>query len=253
MRFLADMTWREVQGAARDGAMVVVPCGSTEQHGPHLPSYTDTRIVEAVSRGVAEKLTDAFEVLLAPTMAYGASDHHQGFFAMSLSERTYIDAVLDLCGGIREAGFSKAFLLNGHGGNTAPLKVVCALARKSHPGLILGTSDYWALAAPGIRKVRGSSPGGAAHAGEFETSMMMFLDPDSVKADLIHSNIPDLPQEMILDLVDGGTITTSAPWQSYAPDGHLGDAEKASAAKGEEFFQNVVTLVTRALEVFYRT
>lgn len=252
MRFLFELTWREAREAAHGGAMVLMPCGSVEQHGPHLPAKTDSCIVETVARAAAENLTGTEEVLVAPTLIYGASDHHRDFFAMSVSEKTYIDAVFDLCAGLQKAGFEKAFLLNGHGGNTAPLKVVCALARSKLPGLLLGTSDYWALAAEGMRRARNSAPGGAAHAGEFETSLMMFLDQGSVRQESIVSNLPDLPPELTLDLVDGGPITTSAGWETLSREGHLGDAEKATPDQGKELYQVSVAAVTEALRVFLK-
>jgi len=251
VRYLTELTWREAKMAAQDDAVVLIPCGSVEQHGPHLPAKTDSCIVESVSRAAAEGFAGPGEILLAPTIVYGASDHHRGFFAMSLSEKTYIDAIFDICVGLQQAGFKRTFLLNGHGGNTAPLKVVCAMARTRLPDLLIGTSDYWALAAEGIRRHRNSAPGGAAHAGEFETSLMMYLD-QKVRLESIVSNIPDLPVELTVDLVDGGPITTSARWDTIARDGHIGDAEKATTAQGEEFFRVVVEAIVQALHSFCR-
>ena len=190
------------------------------------------------------------DLALAPLLWPGASDHHLGFFALSLDERTYIDVLLQIGSCFAKAGFRKLFFLNGHGGNSAPLAIALAELRKGYPQMLTARADYWSLAADGIRHVRTSAPGGAAHAGELETSLMLHLVPDSVRADSTESATPEVPKEFTIDLVDSGPADLSTQWENLSPKGAVGRADLASAEKGERFFAHSVQAVAEALLAF---
>ena len=130
MKLVTEMTWEEVRAAASDGAVALLPAGSTEQHGPHLPVKTDALLVTSVARAAVKALPASVPAVLAPTLFLGASDHHVPFFALSLDERTYVDVVeqTGLC--FAEAGFRRLFILNGHGGNSAAIRLALVSMRK---------------------------------------------------------------------------------------------------------------------------
>ena len=247
---IEEMTWKQIQTAAEAGALAVMPMGSLEQHGPHLPVKTDSLLVGRVASAAAERAAGYIGIALFPVLWLGASDHHQRFFALSVDERIYIDMMIDVATSIAKAGFRRLMLLNGHGGNTAALQIVLTALRKRHPDVLAATADYWSLGAEGIREVRTSGPGGAAHGGELETSLMQFLDAASVRTGDIESAMPDVPPEFTIDLVDGGPGSFSAPWEKLSPKGAVGRADLATAEKGERFYDRLVSAVAGALLAF---
>jgi len=250
---LTEMTWPEIREAAEAGAIAVLPTGSTEQHGKHLPTGTDTTLVESVVRAGClrvESGSPSNGVVLAPTLWLGASDHHRGFFALSVSEATYISMVADIASSVAEAGFAKLCIINGHGGNTAPIRVALAAVRRSAPDLLVATADYWALAASAMRAIRASGPGGAAHAGEIETSLMLHLSPESVRTDLIARSVPSMPEGFEIDLIDGGAAAVYVPWTAMSADGQVGDPTVADAGRGREFFDAAAEAVAGMLTRF---
>lgn len=249
----AEMTWSEIRTAAEEGAVALLPTASIEQHGPHLPTKTDTFLVSSVVEGALERLSQesgAPRIVCAPTLWLGASDHHRRFFALSLSETTYVAALRDVCASIAEAGFGKLFIINGHGGNTSPLRVAISHLRKTAPELLIATADYWTLAAAEMRKIRVSGPGGAAHGGEIETSLMMHLAQSSVKADKIERSVTEMPEGFEIDLIDGGAASIYAAWETLSESGHLGDPTVSDPDRGQRFFEASVSALARTLRAF---
>ena len=253
MKLISDMTWSEIRKSAGDGALLLLPTGSTEQHGPHLPVRTDSLLVEAVAHAALESIDReraGTPVVCAPTLWLGASDHHKTFFALSASEITYVAMLTDVCVSVAEAGFSKLFIVNGHGGNTAPLRVAIAGLRKSSPELLIATADYWSLAAAELRRDRMSPPGGAAHGGEIETSLMMHLAGGSVQIDRMERSVPDVPAGYEIDLIDGGAAAMYAPWNALSEKGHVGDPTVSDEEHGRLFFEAAVNSLAQTLKDF---
>ncbi len=247
MKRLETMTWAEIRGAAKTGATLVVPTGSMEQHGPHLPVHTDTLLVSEVAERAVSGITDR-ELILAPTLWLGASHHHRCFFALSVDEELYVRMISEMGCSAAEAGFRRLFLLNGHGGNTAPLKIALAKIQRRHPSMLVAAADYWSIGADTIRSVRTSGPGGAAHAGELETSMVMYLEPDLVRGDDMDATLPDVPPELTMDLVDGGSVYLAVDrWDRLSERGALGDPGVATPDAGQRFLDGIVQAVTAVL------
>jgi creatinine amidohydrolase len=252
IKLVAEMTWQELRSAAEAGAVALLPAGSTEQHGPHLPVKTDTLLVMSVARAAVEELPESIPVVVAPTLRFGASDHHTPFFALSVDERTYIDMVTQVGLCLAEAGFRRLFILNGHGGNSASIRLALIEMRKRRPDFVVAAAEYWSLAAAELAEVRSSGPGGIAHSGEFETSLVMHLEPGSVRVDRLETSVPRLPGEFTLDLTQGGPVALNLAWNRMSGRGVLGDPTEASREKGEAFFDAAVRAVRVAIESFYR-
>lgn len=250
MMTLQNMTWQEIRRAADEGSVLLQPTGSLEQHGPHLPVWTDTRLVTEVAAQAAAQVSDR-EIVLAPPLWLGASHHHRCFFALSVSEELYVKMLADMASAAAEAGFRRFFVLNGHGGNSSPLRLALADAKRRNPGMLAACADYWSIAAQSIRDLRKSAPGGAAHAGELETSMMLHLENALVRRDRIEASLPDSPKEYILDLVDGGSVSTMVDrWDRLSEKGALGDPSVASAEAGGNFLRGIVDAVAAVLRQF---
>jgi creatinine amidohydrolase len=206
---LADARWPDIDTASR--RLLVVPVGSLEQHGPHLPLDTDARIATAVARRLHELRPD---VGLAPVVPFGASGEH-GHFPGTLSIGT--DGLsLFLLELVRHAAdhWDTVLVINGHGGNTDALTRVSALCRHERRRLLVHHLTV---------------PGGDAHAGRTETSLLLHLDPAAVCLNLAApGNTEPLPA-LLPRLRSDGVRATS-------PNGVLGDPTGASATEGASIF-----------------
>ncbi len=194
----------------------MVPLGSTEQHGPHLPLDTDTRIATAVARGAASRLEHRW--LVAPAIAYGASGEHQSF-AGTISIGTEALTMLLVEYGRSAAGWAQRLVfVNGHGGNVAALNT--AVARLRAEGRDVGWCACLAA-------------GGDAHAGHTETSLLLHISPAEVRTDRwLSGNRAPLP-ELLPSMRRGGVAAVS-------PVGVLGDPTTATAAEGRRIFAEMV-------------
>ena len=173
-----DTLTREEISAVTADALLVLPVGTTEQHGPHLVTGTDAVLVAAVAERAAALAARPDVVLLAPTLAYGASDHHLPFGGtLSLRVSTLQAVLADLLASAAASGCRRVFVLNGHGGNTAACAVAVSEASREHR-ILTATALF-----SGLLDANALDLQVAGHAGAFETSLMLALHPDRVHAD----------------------------------------------------------------------
>ena len=205
---LGERTWTEVERAT-----VLVPVGSLEQHGPHLPLDTDTRIAAAVARRAADP-----SMLLAPPMAYGASGEHEGFAGTLSIGHAALRAVLVELGRSAGAWASRVVFVNGHGGNLPTVAEAAVQLRAE------GRDVAWSGCVV---------PDGDAHAGRTETSILLALDPSLVRLDAAEAGNTASLRELMPVLTSGGVRAASA-------NGVLGDPRGATAAEGEALLARLV-------------
>ena len=237
---LADLTWPDVENLSRD-IPVVVPVAALEQHGRHMPLFTDSLLLGEVIRRVSAAMKD--KVLFAPLMWLGNSHHHMDFpGTLSASPRVYLDLLNDLTDNLIAHGFRRIVFLNGHGGNTTPGKQAIFEVRQRHRArrdLLLLFATYWDSAKPneGRSDLVQSQMG---HACEWETSMILKLSPHLVK-DI--SKLETVPFGFAFEPAYRGWITKdrSAP-------GHIGSPQAATADKGEYLFQTFSNGVCQFLD-----
>lgn len=210
MTGLGELAWPQVPAHS----LLVVPVGSVEQHGPHLPLDTDTRIAAAVAHGLVTRTPGA---ILGPAVAYGASGEHEGFAGtISIGADALRLLIVELGrSACRWAG--RLLLVNGHGGNGAT--VVSAVTLLRHEGRDVA----WVPCAFPATAVHP----GDAHAGRTETSLLLHLDPTVVQRDRFEAGATAPLAELMVALRAGGTRAVSA-------NGVLGDPAGASAAEGAE-------------------
>ena len=208
--------WRNTSpeiGASRADT-AVLSIGSVEQHGPHLPVGTDMLIGQCLARGVAERLG----AYLLPTLPIGNCREHMGRAGtVWMRPETLYAVVQDICLSLREQGFRRIVIIPAHGGLWV-LKPAVRELNLTHPDLIV------LLAADDSAAARGAvleGPGLDLHAGEAETSMMLHLDPASVRLELAVDSLPEAGREY-LDYVTAGQLSPSGVWGSAT----LGTAEK---------------------------
>ncbi len=201
--------------------MVIVPLGSTEQHGPHLPVDTDTIIAVAVAQAVAGRLAGGArptDVVVAPAIGYGASGEHQDFpGTISIGHRVLHLQLVELTRSL-STWAGRVVMINAHGGNLKALvEAVCQLIREGH-------DVCWTPCAAG---------GSDAHAGHVETSLVLHLAPHLVEMSRAGAgNVAPL-EDLLPTLVARGVSGVSA-------NGVLGDPTRASAADGARIFASVV-------------
>jgi creatinine amidohydrolase len=242
---LADLAWPVVQSLSKD-TPVVFPVAALEQHGRHMPLFTDSMLLGEVVRRAAERLED--RVLFAPLVWLGNSHHHMDFpGTLSADPRVYLDVLNGLLENFIRHGFRRLVFVNGHGGNIVPGAQSVFETRQRYRerrDLLLLFSTYWSLGGkpheihPEIKQQR------MGHACEWETSMMLRIAPhlvgDLAKVEPVEFGAPFEPATRGWIMGD-----RSVP-------GHIGDPRYATAAKGETLFQvfsdDVIALLERVID-----
>jgi creatinine amidohydrolase len=240
---LTDYTWPEIASIERS-VPVVLPVAALEQHGHHLPLFTDSMLLAEVVRRVEQHLMN--QVLFAPLLWLGNSEHHLDFpGTMSASPRTYLDLVGDMVENFVRHGFRRIVVLNGHGGNIVPAQQALFELRQQHRSesdLLLLAATYWNCAttresAVWLSRIFVQQEMG--HACEWETSMMLRLAPHLVR---------DRSKLEAVSL-DRSFAPASRAWitRDRTQVGHIGDPGAATAEKGELLFQAFSAEVTSLL------
>lgn len=242
-----EMRRDEIAVAAQEGAVVVVPVGAIEQHGPHLPLNTDICDSWAIARRVAERC-DAFPVIVAPPIWWGMSPYHMVYpGTITLQFETLSMLISDVCTSIHTHGFKKILLLNGHGGN----RDLCrALSIKlASNGVPIAAVTYWDLALKQFAEISESDHGLIGHAGELETSLQLYLQPELVDTGLIGSDLTSSVYGRFRQgVLPAGYIAVNN--LSDAPAGIMGDPTTATAAKGERLVAAATAGLLRYLEEY---
>lgn len=230
---MSSVLWKELTApelrelAARD-AIVILPVASMEQHGAHLPVGVDTILCEGVCRATAEAVRGDMAVVVAPTLWCGMAEHHMAFGGtFTFDIPTYRAVLLAFLKSIARHGFRKVFIVNGHGGNIAALNAFLP-DFAVETGLMVRATTYFELAQPAMPAIL-EDQDRVRHACEGETSLMMALAGEHVRLD-------KLPE------AHGAKHSTPRPlgvgryrsFQSFSPSGVVGDARRASKAKGEK-------------------
>lgn len=232
----AGMTARQIRDAGeQEGSLLIIPVGSIEQHGNHLPVVTDTLLVEAMIDTAVERLDDV-PVVVTPPVWCGFSPHHLSFGGTLSLDFENLRAVLeDVARTGIQNGFDSVLFVNGHGGNGPLINAVVSTVGIETEAEILGTT-YFELAADQIKELRTSDTGGMAHGGEFETSVMLALRPDLV-AEVEHRDSELMDEQYEWggqDLLDGGNVAVYRSFDAYSDSGAIGAPKQASAEKGEQ-------------------
>jgi creatinine amidohydrolase len=249
--FLGEMTDPEVSDFLADHQTVIVPTGSTEQHGPHGPLLTDVIVPTEVARRVAPRVGAA----VAPSINYGLSYPHAGFTGVvQVRIPTFMAVIEDLCVSLATVGFSRIIFLNGHYDNTYAIAYACAMAAERMPaGVHAFPINYWdGMTADEAAEYFG--PGTGLHANRGETSAVLAINPALVDLDRANAEMPPFPE-----VTNQGPVHTafffSAPGSVHRAtrSGTWGDARKATAEYGERYLKVVVDGTIRMIDDIERT
>lgn len=250
MRF-EELTSPEVDALDRDGTVLVLPLGSVEQHGNHMPLGTDTMLSQAVSLAAAERMAGRVAVLPPPW--YGFSAHHMRFAgSITLRAETLMAMADDIVASLVQHGFRRILIVNGHGGNGGVIDVLASTLGHKHYGRArIAATTYFQLAREAIARLRQSEPGGMGHACEFETAMIQHLRPELVRLDRAATTYPDPGSRYLTtDLLGGSPIRVYHDFGDLSPSGTLGDPSLATPDKGAAFFDAVVGELVAFIEDF---
>jgi creatinine amidohydrolase len=226
------MTFPQLRQVPRERTVVLAPIAACEQHSRHLPTYTDTILVTAVGEGVEARLPQ--QVLLLPTLWFGASHHHLRFGAtLSAEVDTHIAMLCDLLLPLLDDGYQRLLILNGHGGNIDTMHVALRRLQTRYRDRILSAASYWELAEKELGTLAEGPRKSMGHACEFETSMVLALRPELVRRDEIKDDPPrDDPALRGLYLAEDMYQRTDH--------GAVGYPERASAEKGRRCLQAAI-------------
>jgi creatinine amidohydrolase len=236
---LSRMTWQDVAALSRE-VVFLVPTGSLEQHGPHLPLFTDSLIATAVAEAVEKNLPE--KVVLTPTLWMGASGHHLAFpGTISASFESYEGAIISLAESLLPHGFRKFYFLNGHGGNTEPNGVALRKLKAQHGNALFGHLGYFSLITEEIAEILEGPSKDMRHACEAEASLMMHLHPDLVRKDKLRDD--GLKTE---PSVKGAVLH----FDEFTEEGSLGYATLATPEKGKKIFAAAAKAATTEIDRF---
>ncbi len=222
MRRLAASTWPDLADFSRSGGTLLIPLGSTEQHGPHLPVTTDTDIAVAIAEAAARRDP---RLTVGPAVAYGSSGEHQGFpGTLSIGQDATTLLLLEL-GRSAAVDFARTVVVSAHGGNASPVaRAMRRLADEGHP--VSAFSPSW--------------PGGDLHAGRIETSLMLTIAPDRVRLDRAEPG--DMrPRDELLPLIRAHGV------RPVSANGVLGDPAGADPEEGALLLDRAVGGLLAAL------
>jgi len=241
---LTDLNWPAIQALNKD-TPVVFPVAALEQHGRHLPLFTDSLLLGEIVRRAADRLAD--RVLFAPLLWLGNSDHHLDFpGTLSAPPRAYLDVLSGLLENFIQHGFRRLVFMNGHGGNDVPGRQVVFEVRQRHRqrnDLLLLFATYWQLGAKPWEADPSLQQHEMGHACEWETSMILRLAPKLVGA---LDKLDPVPFGSAFEPASRGWTTKDRTVM-----GHIGDPRAATAEKGEALFrvftEDVVALLERVV------
>lgn len=232
-RFLPRLTSLEIKDIDKQDALIILPIGATEQHGPHLPVYTDAILVESMLDAGFSFLNKEENIWTLPTIPYGKSNEHMnraGTFTLSFE--TLKSIVLDVCRSVRENGFRKLVLFNGHGGNIDTLKIIARDVR-IETGIMVFIIHIGNLTVPEEIISKEELLLGI-HGGDYETSLLMSSYPNWVNHNKLSNETPKLLEESNFLRFQKGNFAWTIDDVSVS--GTLGNATIATKEKGNNLY-----------------
>jgi creatinine amidohydrolase len=251
----AGKSYPEIRTVGKtDGSVLVVPVGSIEQHGPHMPVATDIILADAVARGGASVAAEnGVPVLVTPPVWTGSSDHHLHWGGtITIDVATLLSVLTQIARSALQNGFDAIFFLNGHGGNSAIVNAATKTVGTEHPQVEVLATTYYFLAEPIAGEIRESRYGGMSHAGEFETSLILHLAPDLVCEDEYAVDYREEPkggyEDAFHDFFSHGPLSVYRAADAQTGPGTTGDPTLASADKGEAIYEFLIEEIGALLE-----
>lgn len=236
----SELTSKDIEKIDKDEVVVILPIGSIEVHGPHLPLGTDTMVIYHVSLEAAKR--DG-KCLVLPPLYYAYVPENRHFpGTISLSYDTFLKVLEDIVDEVSRQGFRKILIVNGHGGNRRPLRLFLRhMLERGTRAEIYILVDTLAPIKDVIEEIR--ETGVYEHACEIETSLILYLAPKLVKLERVTGEAK-LGKRW---LAKG--LETMVDWQRYAIMGYVGDPRKASKEKGEKLIKHWIDELVKIIKI----
>ena len=237
---LEDMSWDEVGELLEKTDTVLIPVGSMEQHGTHLPLGTDTFIATEIARKVSKKIGVAF----TSGIPYGFSIEHSSFpGTVTMTPESLMGVVRDVCESMIRHGFKKIILINGHGGNASILETLIQYLKPKHKATfaLINITD---MATYYLQESRGLRSSAITHADELETSLLLAIDKTKVKLNKIKNSKrsaksgPKTP------------VGVKVAWQTeeYSSTGSIGELRRMGRAEGKRILTYILENILKLLD-----
>jgi len=237
---LGEMNWPDIRDLDKKKLVAVYPIASFEQHGLHLPLLTDTIQLDALVERMDSRIAD--RIVCLPTQWLGYSFHHMNFGgSLTATSQTHIQMLVETIHGLIQAGFDQVLVINGHGGNSADLKVALQNLKESHDEARVYGASWWHVA-PELDEIREAGPDGSGHAGETETSLMLALRPDLVQTDRFHADGGRPPSAY------NRKVDRFRRIDEHSSRGNFGDPGFGTAEKGERMMEVVVDALVEIVD-----
>ena len=216
----------------RSDQTIIIPIGSLEQHGNHLPVSTDSIIIEHLAKKVSEKL----QVLYLPTITFGISFEHTPLFNISLCHQTYSNFISEICLSLIKYGMKNIILLNGHHGNMGCLYYISQnVSDKISSNAKINFINYWTLMKD------------FDHAGEIETSLVLAINTKLVKMRMARANTKEISGSKV---AYNSLTTNLGSFPKITGNGVWGDPTKASIIKGRSLLENLIQKIIETINEF---
>jgi creatinine amidohydrolase len=245
-----ELTWQDVQEAVATDPVLVIPVGTTEQHGPHLPLSVDTICAsEIASAAVGHSYPSA---LLLPTVAYAFNQNQMDFPAtISIDMEVFVSYMACIGRSLAKHGFRHVLFVNGHGSNI-PFLDAAARRVNNETECLCAVVTWWMLLRPDDLAWRESRhPGGMGHACELETSMILHLRPELVEMEKAVDDIgTPMSEHFWFDLTGSGPVSLTEYYSRHSTSGVSGEPTFARPEKGAAAFAAAVRGLVAVIEEF---
>ena len=240
-KFWINLTTEDISKLSRN-TIIIVPFSAIEQHGPHLPLGTDKIILDKILEKLCKKNSKSKDFVVLPNLSFGSSSEHLSFEGtLSVNSLNYINFCINYLENIFSKKFYKFVFINSHGGQTSHMEIVAKeLKAKFKKSKIIKTNYFLFSGFEKIISINELSHG--YHGGEFETSLMLYLDKENVRINKIKKGLlsPDYKSKKII----GFEKDVKLHWdtENISKTGIIGNPQSASASKGEKLLK--ITILT---------
>lgn len=253
--YFSEQKWPEIKKAIEKNSLILLPVGTIEEHGMHLPLNTDEVIARETAKLIGKRLKDEIPLLVMPTIwtGYSVKEMMRWPGTIRIQPETLIRLIYGVCSSLIEMGFKKIVIINGHGNHPGILEIVARKIADTYNAFIAVTNTY-TMAQDAFQKVRKSKIGGASHGGEYETSLMLHL-----------TNLVDMKKATNKDTIDyhsdffpgdGFAPGKKVFWSTWgihkSKTGLHGDPTLATKKTGKKVMEGTIDTYVRFLREFYR-
>jgi creatinine amidohydrolase len=253
----ADLTWPQINEAVELNKVILLPVGSTEQHGTHLPLDVDNFLATSVCLEAGRRAPE--KILVAPTIPYGFNVHAMDFpGTIHVAWEHFVNYCVDVCKSFAYHGFKRIVIVDGHGSNEHLLELV-GRQMIIDTDAIVASFMWWNLLRYDPRFVgtfrESVFPGGCAHACEVETSLYLHLDAQRVQMEQAEDTIAWYNQHgatgfQWVDAFGAGPVAVVEWTSTYTPNGVMGQPTLATAEKGGRIFEEAVRRLVQFIAEF---